>query len=833
MSDSVKKEPIQGRVSLKNDLFLLGLFGLVYFFAHQIAFFFPDSKQLIMLIWPAGGVSLTAFLLLRKKLWPAMAITFFLLGISDDYFIAGRSIMTAIGYMTANMVESILIASLIRYFSKDFQNFSRIKEVILLIVGAFVVNAFSACIGALTSFFVKGVSFTESWMSWYISDGLGILVVAPFITVWFSNLKNLFKDVKIRIVIEGIICLTVWIVLTHLIFYPADPKVMEFHPYFLVSLLVWPSIRFGIKGTTIALLVLFVMAILSPSIQNGPSPWAGHEIDTLTSRLIELQIFLAFLSIVGYLLSSSYENLFQTEKLLREKNNQLIISQEQLEKRKKAYKDVVETTSDLITIVNSDGIISYVNYASTHFFGLSPEECIGRSAFDFIHPDDKNFTKNNFDEWKRSGNERFSFENRQVHVSGSVINALWNIHIERKNNEIIKITSIARDITELKKFEEELLLAKEKAIESDQLKSAFLANMSHEIRTPMNGILGFSQRLGQLDLPESKRKHYIDIIHNSGKQLISIIDDLIDISKIEANQLSIVITPVNVCEILNELETIFASRMALKNNVLKLNLAKLEENCSVLTDENRLRQILINLIGNAFKFTNNGVIQYGFEIKNNFIEFYVTDTGIGIPKEMQDKVFNRFTQVETEYSKIVGGTGLGLAISKSLVELLGGSIWLESEPAKGSTFFFTIPFKSSTKPIKPNTDNTPELNPKLNENLILIAEDEDDNYFYLSELLSDAKIRTIHARNGKEAVQLVHQNKSITLVLMDLKMPLMNGIEATKEIKSFRPDLPIIAQTAYAQSSDRDKAIDAGCDDYLSKPIFEDKLFQILKNYII
>lgn len=355
--------------------------------------------------------------------------------------------------------------------------------------------------------------------------------------------------------------------------------------------------------------------------------------------------------------------------------------------------------------------------------------------------------------------------------------------------------------------------------------------MSHEIRTPMNGILGFSQLLLNPDLSEEKQKQYVEIINNCGVQLMSIIDDIIDISKIEANQMKVDNKPVNINDVLHELYAILKPKAMASKIDLFLSIDKNSEQIIIFSDGKRLRQILINLISNAIKFTSKGYVKFGYTIRNEMIEFFVEDSGIGLAPDSQSKIFERFTQLETESSNMAGGNGLGLAISKALIELLRGKIWFKSELGKGTLFYFTIP----NNQVKGNLIEKPFIEKKIvqnfNEYTILIAEDNISNYFFLSELLSGMDIKTIHARNGKEAIEIVKQNSFINLILMDMKMPVLDGYSATREIKKIKPDLPIIAQTAFAQSSDNEKAIEAGCDDYITKPIIKDKLIEIIKKY--
>lgn len=384
----------------------------------------------------------------------------------------------------------------------------------------------------------------------------------------------------------------------------------------------------------------------------------------------------------------------------------------------------------------------------------------------------------------------------------------------------------------------ELAKAKKKAEESDKLKSAFLANMSHEIRTPMNAILGFGELLKNPSLSQIKKENYINIIQSKGNQLLHLINDIIDFSRIEANYVTINPQPIHLNQLFDELMLTYQRVLNIEKKTKDLKLSfhpGLDNNKSnILADGNRLKQVLSNLLDNAVKFTVKGEIQAGYElIENNKLQFYVKDTGIGIPAEKQSVIFERFRQACDNENNFYGGTGLGLSIVKSLVELAGGEIWLKSEPSHGSEFYFTLPFRHVT--IGNGSDKIFQLgNAEINwtGKIILLAEDDDDNYYFLEELLIDTGATLIRARDGKETLDIALSNIEIDLILMDIKMPLLNGFEAAKRIKLVKKDLPIIAQTASAMEEDRNKAIAANCNDFIPKPIEKDKLFLLMSKYL-
>jgi len=403
------------------------------------------------------------------------------------------------------------------------------------------------------------------------------------------------------------------------------------------------------------------------------------------------------------------------------------------------------------------------------------------------------------------------------------------------NGERKGLAAIGRDITEIKRKEDSLIKLKKKAEESNLLKTEFINNMSHEIRTPMNAILGFSNFLNNSELTNEERKNYINIVQNSGIQLLRIIDDILEISKLETKQVKIIEKEVCLNILLFELFSIFDIKAKEREIHLYLNKGLLDKESIILIDDSKLNKVLSNLLENALKFTNEGFIEFGYQLKNSELEIYVKDTGIGIKLENQKIIFERFSQEEKGLSRNVGGLGLGLSIAKENTELLGGKITLQSEKGKGSTFYVTIPYKPISKNNINSDNNKGKLIDKQNKYTILIAEDEEVNFLYLDIILKKSKynLTTLHAKHGKEAVEMCKENAEIDFVLMDMKMPIMTGFEATKIIKGFRSNLPIIAQTAYSTNDEKQQAFTAGCDDFISKPISEETLNGIINKYLI
>lgn len=378
------------------------------------------------------------------------------------------------------------------------------------------------------------------------------------------------------------------------------------------------------------------------------------------------------------------------------------------------------------------------------------------------------------------------------------------------------------------------------AEESDKLKSAFLANMSHELRTPMNAIIAFSNFLRDPNLSIERRNEYLDHITSAGDSLIGLIDDIIDIAKIEAKQLKLFIQPTNLTRLMIEIYKVF-SEIKSRNGGSKLDF-KLEIDTNVQyiinTDSQRLKQIISNLVDNAFKYTETGIIKFGFKEINGGIVLFVSDTGIGIPKDKQTLIFERFYQLNISASNRIGGTGLGLAICQNLVRMLGGEIQVESEERKGSTFRVFLPVLSVKKQTLPQSSKTGVEGliynqPKFNwqSKTILVAEDEELNYRVLDTCLNRTKATVVRAKDGIEAVN-IFQSQKIDLVLMDIQMPNMDGYQAAREIKRINNRTPIIAQTSFAMSGEREKCLQAGCDDFVTKPIDLNDLLEKIEHFI-
>ena len=546
------------------------------------------------------------------------------------------------------------------------------------------------------------------------------------------------------------------------------------------------------------------------------------------------------------LLISTYEAAVVKNKELLHVQEELQTMNEQLEemveertlelkKNEQKYQDLYDNAPTMFMSVEyQTGKVIECNETLLKKTGFKRSDVIGNHFSTRYHPDSIEQAKKNFQLFNETGEIEDS-ELDLITISGEKVPVLMNSTAVRdENGNILHGRSVLQDITKLKQTEEELLFAKDKAEESDKLKSAFLANMSHEIRTPMNGILGFSQLLSDRDISDPERDKYIVAIDKSTHQLLHIITDILDISKIEAKQETILRTAFNLNELLDEI-IVFFSPMANQKNLSLLYVKNQSfDEQKIISDPVKLRQVLTNLIGNAVKFTEKGTIELKVKSSDDKIYFSVQDSGIGIDPILHNVIFDRFRQVELTYSRKYGGTGLGLSLAKSYVEMMGGTIGLNSAPGKGSTFIFDISLVIDNVPIPkniPNSGNQSFENKWLGKS-ILVAEDEELNLFYIQTVLKKSGINILIANNGLEAVELCKKHDEISIVLMDVKMPEMDGLTATRIIKTFRKNLPIIATTAFASSSDGVKCYEAGCDEYLAKPIKKDHIYSMINKYI-
>ena len=470
----------------------------------------------------------------------------------------------------------------------------------------------------------------------------------------------------------------------------------------------------------------------------------------------------------------------------------------------------------------------YWNKAFASHSKIPASKALGHTDFE-VFPEHENAEKFHRDDLELiRTRERMEMQETYVTATGETrivqtLNTL--VSLEGRAPLII---GISWDITNMQNIEQELVQARIKAEQSDRLKTAFLANMSHEIRTPLNAIVGFSRLMTIADNAEDE-KLYSDIINQNSEILLQLINDILDLAKIEAGTLEYIRYPMDLGELCRNVYEMHKDRV---QTGVVLILDNKDTSLIINEDQNRIMQVVTNLITNAIKFTFKGEIRFGFEVREEYIDFYVKDTGMGISEEKIKMIFERFVKLNT----FVQGTGLGLAICRVIVEKLGGEITAESKLNEGSTFRFTIPYKAgkkcpeSEKATKCPESGSTEPRKVLQRRTVLVAEDVDSNFLLLKTLLGK-RCNLLWAKNGEDAVNQFKEHQP-DLILMDIKMPHMDGLEATRLIRSYSKEVPIVALTAFAFESDKDRAIEAGCDDFLTKPVSQNALEKVLDKYV-
>jgi len=562
---------------------------------------------------------------------------------------------------------------------------------------------------------------------------------------------------------------------------------------------------------------------------------------------------------VKYILSPTFDNNNQVISIhtIFEDITEQVHARQALLDSDKTFRAIFNTAVDAIYIQDINGNFIDVNQGVINMYGYTKEELIGKSPEIIGAPDmnDIQMVMNCLNDAFNGEPQQFEFWGRKkngdifpkiVRVSSGyyfgkkVIFAFAVDNTEQKKSEN-KLRKQNEEYLKLNKEYEAtnkyLIKAREKAEESERLKTAFLQNVSHEIRTPMNGILGFTSLLKTEHNTPEEQQSYVNMIMSSGKRMLNTIHDLMDIAKLETGQVDLVIVPTNINDELDSLYRFLKPETNSKGLELNYTTSIISNEANIHTDRKKITSILTNILKNAIKYTNMGSINFGYKLVyrngNPKLEFFIKDTGIGIPTDRHLAIFERFIQADISDIKAYEGAGLGLSISKEYVNMLGGKIWVESVENEGSCFYFTIPFNQIKNKLKDkisNTDSIPNTpSKKIN---ILIAEDELIADAFLTAALQNLADKILHVKTGQEAIEICKATPDIDLILMDIKMPAMNGYEATKQIRKFNKDIIIIAQTAFALASDRKKSIDAGCNDYISKPIDKDRLIEMIERLI-
>ena len=511
---------------------------------------------------------------------------------------------------------------------------------------------------------------------------------------------------------------------------------------------------------------------------------------------------------------------------------EIVNAKEFAQRNENFYNAILSNMGDPLFVKDHDSKLVLVNDAFCELVNTSREEIIGKTLADHVSIEEqKSFLKID-KQVLADGKESINEESITIKDHETkTISTRKTRFVDHDGTKYL--IGIIRDISNRKKEEIELLAAKEKAEQADQLKSAFLANMSHEIRTPMNGILGFAELLKEPNLTGEKQQEYLNIIEESGKRMLNIINDIISISKIEAGLMEVHNQYSNINEQVDYIYNFFLPEVVKKGLNLSHHSSLPLDEANVTTDREKLFAILTNLVKNAIKHTEIGSINFGYIIKDNEIIFHVKDSGIGIPDNRKEAIFKRFIQADITNKMALQGAGLGLSISKAYVEMLGGKLWLESQEGRGSTFYFTLPYCRNIKTAQhvKVKEKVPTENVLKNKLKILIAEDDKISELLISLAVKNLVSDIVYAKNGLEAIDACQENPDIDLILMDMQMPKMDGHEATQKIRKFNKDIVIIAQTANALSNESEIMLQAGCNDIISKPIQIEELKRLIGKY--
>jgi len=543
------------------------------------------------------------------------------------------------------------------------------------------------------------------------------------------------------------------------------------------------------------------------------------------------KLFIAFDGKVGYDLDGAFK---QTHCILQDITESKRI-QEELKSNEEKLRFYTDNAPMAVIEWDSGFNVTRWSGESEKIFGWNSSEVLGKNIkeLNIIYEPDIPIVNSTMEKLTQGELKQVVTNNRNYKKDGSVIICNWyNTDLKNQKGEMLSVLSQVIDITQRKQAELELINAKEKAEESERLKSAFLANMSHEIRTPMNGILGFTELLREPNLTSDEQQDYIQTIQISGARMLNTINNIVDVSKIESGLTKVDINETNLNEKIEFTYKFFKPEVEIKglNFIFKNGL--LSKEAIIETDNEKVYAILTNLVKNAIKYTYDGSIEFGYEKKGEFLEFFVKDTGVGIPQKQHLMIFERFRQGSESQNRGYEGSGLGLSIAKSYVEMLGGNIWVESEEGKGSIFYFTIPYNAVSEDnyTIENDVSGKDKEVQVKNLKILIVEDDEISHSLLTRMLQKNSKEVLHAITGVDAVETCRNNPDLDLVLMDIRMPEMDGNEATRQIRRINKKVIIIAQTAYAFAGDKELAIEAGCNDYITKPINQSQLKEVIRS---
>lgn len=590
--------------------------------------------------------------------------------------------------------------------------------------------------------------------------------------------------------------------------------------------------RHRLAFTGIYMFSFVVLILLQYYFPELITPYKNHQqrfTDVLFGNILYFILIYFIMDIIIHNYTIEFQRSEQANDKLKKLNDEAEKTLKELRYSEDKFRSIAEQLPDVLYLTDKQGIITYLSPATTQVFGWQPHEMTGKPFTRFLYEPEIPRAMEAFMSAQAMDGVTKEFPLIVKHKNGTLKPVELNGTNFRMDGEVIGSMGVIRDVTLRKKLELELIKAKEKAEESDRLKSAFLANMSHEIRTPLNGIIGFTTLMTKDTVPKEKKEKYAAIMRGSAQSLLKIINDILDISRIEAGQIEIIAAPCNLNSLLGELHTLYSEKVQNNNQqVVQLKMLPRTETILINTDEARLRQILINLLDNAFKFTEAGTIEFGISaVSQEVVELVVKDTGIGIARELQPFIFDRFRQIRNSPGQ-QRGNGLGLAIVKQLLDLMGGTIRVESLPDKGSTFIVQLP-RQPLPAVASEGKERPVLAHHANDHArILLVEDDESSSLFMEEMLALSGFAVEVAKTGRKAREKFHTAR-FDIILMDIRLPDANGLDLVREFRLANPTIPIIAQTAYAMQRDEETALAAGCNSYVAKPFNIDMLIEKIR----
>lgn len=615
------------------------------------------------------------------------------------------------------------------------------------------------------------------------------------------------------------------------------------------------SFRFAFFSASLCFCLLFSCR-LTAAPAGLVSVTAGRTLQVAQSPVPAYLIFLILLLVVACTLIIIFSTrLRNTNRELAARNKQVedinqelqkanheLLSQKDAIKREYSnsemfYRMLIRSADDGISFYDRNWKLKFTNPAFYSMIGYTQQEYESLMISGLIHPDDRDYEKRRIAALGSS--DFFESELRLRHKDGHYVNlSTRSVVIKNDEDETIGALTISRDITSLKKVHEELIRANAEAEASNRLKSSFLANISHEVRTPLNSVVGFANLLLSSDLTDEVKEEYIEHINHNSEKLLQIIGDIIDLSRLESAQIEITYEEASINSIVNEV--VDEARKIIRRNeksiiIIVKNLLEIE-NDLVFTDRVWLKRVLNHLLDNAVKFTLEGSIQITCNKESENLVFRIRDTGIGINKENLDHIFEEFRQEINGHHRPFEGLGVGLTLAKEVIERMGGRIFVQSEKGVGSEFSFSLPYRPAggSARMKSKIMTQDNLGSQIDwrGKKCLIVDDNKDILLYLERVLSETGITTFPARSGFEAIDILKRATDIDLILLDMQMPEMNGIEATRELRKISADIPIIAQTAFIFEDDKDIILEAGCDACLIKPIRKEHLLTVMSGFI-